>query len=411
MAEDRPGYSFSPGPPPEASRYMANRGLQPGFNWRDVEPEEHAVAFSVAKMMDLDLLRDTHDALREALDQGLPFAEFQRRLRPRLEARGWWGVRQVTDPLTGELIEAELGSPRRLRLIYETNLRSARAAGQWDRIQRTRAALPYLEYRLGPSERHRPTHEAKNYLVLPVDDPFWQSWYPPNGWNCKCWVRQLTRRQAEARGISQSPTVETRTWTNTRTGEVKQIPVGIDPGWERNPGALRQEAMERMLEDRLMAVPQAVRQVALRDIAGSWRVRRMATEAGAVGNVPIAILPDEIANDVPASTRVIQFSDRTRAHLFEHKADRRLDDLVHLADLERAGTVLLSQNPGQNPRLIFRLDHVAQPDAPDRYHRRPLVVVVTLRPGDSFLNTFYRTDDARWERIRARDSTTVLKGK
>ena len=37
-------------------------------------------------------------------------------------------------------------SPGRLQTIFSANMRSARAAGQWDRIQRTKDALPYLLY-------------------------------------------------------------------------------------------------------------------------------------------------------------------------------------------------------------------------------------------------------------------------
>ena len=36
--------------------------------------------------------------------------------------------------------------------------------------------------------------------LLPVDDPWWQTHYPPNGWGCKCWVRQVSRREAERLG-------------------------------------------------------------------------------------------------------------------------------------------------------------------------------------------------------------------
>ena len=66
----------------------------------------------------------------------------------------------MIDPETGETREVELGSPRRLKTIYSTNMRTARAAGQWERIQRTKATHPYLLYELGPSGEHRPEHVA-----------------------------------------------------------------------------------------------------------------------------------------------------------------------------------------------------------------------------------------------------------
>lgn len=271
---DRPAYSFNPGPPPEASRFLANKDWLPAFSFQDVEAEEHATAFTVAKAMQIDVLKDIREELQRALDEGIPFDQFQRDLRPRLEARGWWGKAEMVDPATGKARAVQLGSPRRLRVIYQSNLRAARAAGQWERIQRTKRALPYLEYRLGPSERHRPHHQAKEGMVLSADDPFWASWYPPNGWGCKCWVRQLTRAQAEARGIDASPEVPMHDVVNTRTGEVKRVPVGIDPGWERNPGAQRVQASIDMLRGKIDAAPPEVARVALRDLEDGWMAER-----------------------------------------------------------------------------------------------------------------------------------------
>jgi uncharacterized protein with gpF-like domain len=272
---DRPGYSFDPGPPPEASRYLANKGLTPSFSWRDVEPEEHGIAFTVAKAMQADVLQDIRDAVQAAIDEGKTFAQFQRELRPLLEEKGWWGRREMVDPLTGETRTVQLGSPRRLKTIYRANLRSARAAGQWERIRRTARALPYLLYQLGPSERHRPHHEAKEGLVLPADDPFWATWFPPNGWGCKCWVRQITSAEAERRGVDPSPEVPTREVRNRRTGEVRRVPEGIDVGWDRNPGALRADAMAAHLERRLADVAPDVARVVERDIETSWMATRL----------------------------------------------------------------------------------------------------------------------------------------
>lgn len=302
---DRPGYSFNPGPPPEASRYLSNKGMKPAFSWLDVEPEEHAVAFSVAKATQIDVLTAIRGELQRALDEGVPFAEFQKTLRPRLEKLGWWGTRTMTDPLTGETKLAQLGSPRRLKVIYDANLRSARAAGQWERIERTKRALPYLEYRLGPSAEHRPHHEAKAGLILTVDDPFWDEWMPPNGWGCKCWVRQITKAEATRRGVSAPPEVRDTRWTNRRTGEERLVPEGIDPGWQRNPGRQRMQSMEAVLAEKIEALPEADARAAVRDIATSWRAERV-LEGRAPGAVPVAVLPREVASAAGMGVTVVR---------------------------------------------------------------------------------------------------------
>ena len=180
----RPGFTFPGNPPKEALAYFRAKGFKVGFDYRDVWREEHATAFTVAKAMDMDVLESIRNEVDKALAEGRTFTEFKRDLQPTLERLGWWGRKEMTDPVTGEVREVQLGSPRRLKTIYNANLRTARAAGQWERIQRNKQTHPYLLYRLGPSENHREQHQRWNGLLLPVDDPFWASHFPPNGWNC-----------------------------------------------------------------------------------------------------------------------------------------------------------------------------------------------------------------------------------
>ncbi|MEM7271056.1 MAG: phage minor head protein, partial [Pseudomonadota bacterium] len=207
---DKPGYAFDTGPPPEVMRYFQGRQITPSFSFLDVEPEEHAVQFAVAKAMQIDVLQAIKEELERAAAEGLTYETFRSELTPRLKKLGWWGVKDAIDPDTGEAVKARMGSPRRLRTIWRANMRSAHAAGQWDRIQRTKRALPYLVYLLGPSREHRVEHEVKEGLVYPIDHPFWDEWFPPNGWGCNCHVRQITEREAQRRGISEEPTIERR---------------------------------------------------------------------------------------------------------------------------------------------------------------------------------------------------------
>lgn len=238
------------GPPPqEALDYFRSKGLAVGFDYRDVWRQEHAVAFTVAKAMTYDVLTAIRGEVDRALAEGRTYREFEKDMIPRLQQLGWWGKQNMIDPKTGLPVKAQLGSPRRLKTIYRANLRTARAAGQWERAQRTKEALPYFEYLLGPSERHRDEHAAIAGTILPVDDPFWDSHYPPNGWGCKCHLRQITRQEATRKGgESHRPNVPEREWLNKRTGEVERLPQGIDPGWDTSPGKARAEQANRKLD-------------------------------------------------------------------------------------------------------------------------------------------------------------------
>lgn len=259
MPKAEHGFDF-PGPVPrEALAFFRRKGYKVGFDHRDVWREEHRAAFTVAKATEMDVLTAIREEVDRALAEGRAFHEFKRDLRPTLQRLGWWGRAEMADPLTGEPREVQLGSPRRLRTIYATNLRTARAAGQWDRVQRARATHPYLIYTLGPSEHHRKEHASWAGRILPADDPWWNTHYPPNGWGCKCRVRQVSKKEAIRRGGPHEPprdgTVE---WVNKRTGEAMQVPRGIDPGWDYNPGAARLEGVERNLRASREAFGKAV---------------------------------------------------------------------------------------------------------------------------------------------------------
>ncbi|EGJ49040.1 phage minor head protein [Desulfocurvibacter africanus] len=333
----KPGFSF-PGPEPkEALEYFRRKDLKPSFSYKDVWREEHATNFVVAKAMQLDVLTEIRAEVDRALAEGRTLQQFQKDLKPRLESLGWWGRKDMVDPLTGEEREVQLGSPRRLRTIYRTNMRTARAAGQWERIERTKQGLPYLLYQLGPSREHRPEHVAWHGLLLPVDDPFWTTHLPPNGWGCKCRVRQVTKTEAERikrdgvqipgaqeldpeTGLptgrlvkrrmpvrTDSPTITRREWINKRTGEVQRVPVGLDPGWDYNPGVSGRlgQALEQMagkLETAHKAdAAGSVRELVRSPVFGEWMRNPR-------GEFPLAVIQDADASRIGASAHVVRFS-------------------------------------------------------------------------------------------------------
>jgi uncharacterized protein with gpF-like domain len=116
-------------PPVEALAYFRRKGLRVGFAWQDVWQRDHARAFTVAKAMSTDLLEDIRAAVDEAIAGGQTLAQFREGLTPLLQARGWWGRKDMIDPATGERRNVQLGSPRRLRTIFNVNMRMAYQAG------------------------------------------------------------------------------------------------------------------------------------------------------------------------------------------------------------------------------------------------------------------------------------------
>jgi SPP1 gp7 family putative phage head morphogenesis protein len=182
--------------PEQAIEYFRSKGYQITFDWHEMLDSAHAQAFTVAKAMKLDVLQAIKDSLDNALEKGETFNTWQKQLTPELQKLGWWGKQEILNEATGELRMAQLGSPYRLRTIYEANLQSAYSAGRWQSQFENRAARPYLMLVAVMDSKTRPAHRAYNGLIARIDDPIWRYLYPPNGWRCRCRVRALTGDQA-----------------------------------------------------------------------------------------------------------------------------------------------------------------------------------------------------------------------
>lgn len=230
-------------PPEEALRWFREKGLKPTFDWRDMWAREHASAFTVAKAMQLDVLADLQQGVADAIEQGQSLAQFRKGLRPLLTAKGWWGEKEQTDPVTGETKLVQLGSAWRLRTIYHTNLTMAHAAGRWERIVRTSDARPWLRYvAITGDGRTRDEHLHWHGTILRWDDPWWKIHYPPNGWGCRCKVMQLSDRDLARYGFKVTefaPGDEMLSWYDSRNRMTRQVPRGIDPGFDYNVGEAR----------------------------------------------------------------------------------------------------------------------------------------------------------------------------
>lgn len=78
-----------------------------------------------------------------------------------------------------------------LEAEYNFAVASSRSASQWVQIEANKQTLPLLKYDTVGDDRVRQSHRELDGVVRPVHDSFWDSYYPPNGWNCRCDVQQV----------------------------------------------------------------------------------------------------------------------------------------------------------------------------------------------------------------------------
>lgn len=96
-----------------------------------------------------------------------------------------------------------------LRAEFNFVQASAEMAAKWERFMQDGDRY-YLQYRTAGDAKVRPTHAEMAGITLPASDPFWEEFYPPNGWGCRCSVVQVRKykypatdhEEAMARGES-----------------------------------------------------------------------------------------------------------------------------------------------------------------------------------------------------------------
>lgn len=221
-------------PPEQAIAFFRSKGYLETYSWEDAWQEDHARAFTVAKAMERDVLEAIRAAVDQAIADGTTLQQFRTELQPQLEAMGWWGKAEGFD---GQ--QVQLGSPSRLRVIFDTNLRTSYAVGRWQRAVAGKDRRPFMRYVAVLDRRTRSQHRAWHGTILPIDHPWWGTHFPPCGWGCRCTNTTLDQRTIDARGwkVTEEPIVfPARTYRNKRTGVVSEVPGGIDPGWAYNVG-------------------------------------------------------------------------------------------------------------------------------------------------------------------------------
>ncbi|APC16298.1 hypothetical protein BLL42_11370 [Pseudomonas frederiksbergensis] len=212
--------------------YFRGKVDLPTRSWTDIYTAEHDYAFVVAGAVKRDLLADLRGAVEKSIANGTTLEQFRKDFDQVVGKHGWQ-------------YQGERGW--RTNVIWETNLRQSYNAGREAQMAdpELRKRRPYGVYRHGDSAHPRPQHLAWNGTTLPLDDPWWSSHTPQNGWGCKCKKFMLSARDVERQGltIGPAPAIE---WEDRVIGknspngpQTVRVPKGIDPGFEYAPGRSR----------------------------------------------------------------------------------------------------------------------------------------------------------------------------
>lgn len=83
---------------------------------------------------------------------------------------------------------------------YQHAVNTSLMIKRWNDQWAEREALPYLRYDAVLDDRTRDEHARLSGIVKLITDPFWNTYYPPLGWNCRCEALQTGTATAEELG-------------------------------------------------------------------------------------------------------------------------------------------------------------------------------------------------------------------
>lgn len=198
----------------EAVEFFKDKVAMTSKDFYKLSDKYKSLAFTVATYSKLDIVQQFKDELLNAIENGTTQKEFQHAMNTFLQDKGYKGI---TD------FQAEN--------IFRTNIQTAYQVGHYKAMQEVKDIRPYWKY-VAVEDRHtRPSHAAMNGRIFHADHPIWGTWYPPNGFKCRCTVVTLSEDDIETKGLTVSEKLP-----DTVAGEggktVQMIP---DPHFATNP--------------------------------------------------------------------------------------------------------------------------------------------------------------------------------
>ena len=221
----------------EAIEYFADKVPMTKAELAKLAEESRSLAFTVATEQKMELITGVKSAVEKALEEGTTLEQFRKDLASLFDAQG------VT-PLGKFHAET----------VFRTNIQTAYNVGRYKQMTHPDVLKerPYLEYDAVDDTSTRPEHAALDGKVYPADDPFWDTWYPPNGYNCRCRANSVSPEEVEAEGLkveTEAPAFyELPNGTHAPLipsegfGSNPATSAGYKPDWSKYPAELRREA-------------------------------------------------------------------------------------------------------------------------------------------------------------------------
>lgn len=142
------------------------------INLQKIRDKYKTTAFNVLTNASKDINEELHETVKQLIKNGAHIKEAKEVLQAKFDKLG---IRPA--------------SKGQFETIFRTQLQIAFAAGKYAAERNNPFIYRELwgyKYITNEDTRVRPMHAVLDGVCLPKDDPFWDMFYPPNGFNCRC---------------------------------------------------------------------------------------------------------------------------------------------------------------------------------------------------------------------------------
>ena len=339
--------------PEQAVKYFEGLGFNVPSDWKVTWNEAQAKARAIAGIHKQDIAAQIHGALYESLKNGTSFEKFRDDVAGRLKQHDWQLLKDgdIVHINTGE-VDGKGITVHRLETIFRTQMQSAYMAGHWQALEDGRDSAPWLQYSAILDSRTRQSHAAAHGAVYHIDDPFWDYFYPPNGFNCRCTVRAFSDRDLKRRNLlpQKAQLEDTEVVVNrkgdTRPAKAVKLADGsrfyTDAGFQNNVGKSHLANLGQLQMQRAVDLPPKLASVAVQEALKEpkWRaaiskqasemVDRVNMEKFArgemlyIGALAPSVLEALAAKNVYPQSAVIAMSDERILHAMRNSKNKPL---------------------------------------------------------------------------------------
>lgn len=207
-----------------AAEWLNSRRIVTGEELKDLDAQAASAAFQIARVTTREGVEKIRDAVSDTIRNGKTLEDFH------------GDVSDVVD---------KVFSPSQVETLFRTNVGLAQAAGQRAVIEHpdVSSEFPYLMWTATHDSRTRPDHLAMETFgqngtaVYRLDDPMWETLWPPCSYNCRCNVIPLSVEDAARHG-----SVEAQLWLKTGVPPIRKnwvrppYPIIPPAGWPTHQG-------------------------------------------------------------------------------------------------------------------------------------------------------------------------------